>query len=180
MVKAVIKRVKPKHGFAHLLHLSLVAFIPPLAYIFVRLEFFAVAAAVVLLSKWRMFAVHPRHWLAHIRTNAVDIAVSLSLLSFIIAASESMKIQLLWLVVFEVWVLYVKPGTTTFLISLQALIAQFLGAIALFLTFETAPFAIYILTITALSYFSARHFFRNTQSSIPGFGHYLQLLLLGY
>lgn len=159
VVKAVLKKVKPTRGFAHFLHLSLVAVIPPLAFIFVRLEFFTVAALIVLLSKWRMFAVQPRHWLAHIRTNAVDIAVSLSLLSFMIAAGDSMRIQLLWLIAFEVWVLYLKPGTSTLLVSVQALLAQFLGTVALFLTFETAPFAVYILVIAALSYFSARHFF---------------------
>lgn len=159
MVKALIRRVQPKHGFAHFLHLSLVAVIPPLAYIFVRLEFFAVAAVVVLLSKWRMFAVQPRYWLAHIRTNAVDIAVSLSLLSFMIVANDSMRIQLLWLLAFELWVLYIKPGASTMLVSVQALLAQFLGSVALFLTFETAPFWVYIVLIAALSYFSARHFF---------------------
>lgn len=159
MVKAVIKKVQPKLGFAHFFHISLVAVIPILAYVFVRLEFYAVAAAVVLLSKWRMFAVRPRHWLAHIRTNAVDIAVGLSLLSFMIAANDSMKIQLLWLVAFEIWVLYIKPGTSVLLVSIQALLAQFLGSVAIFLTFDTAPFAVYILLVSALSYFSARHYF---------------------
>ena len=77
MVKSVVRKVKPKHGFAHLFHLGLVAVIPPLAYMFVRLDIYTIAIAVVLLGKWRMFAVNPRHWIAHIRTNAVDIIVSL-------------------------------------------------------------------------------------------------------
>lgn len=159
MVKAVLKRVKPKHGFAHLFHLSLVAVIPPLAYVFVRLEFFTLALAVVLLSKWRMFAVGPRHWLSHLRTNSIDIIVSLSLLSFMIASADSMRVQLLWLLAFEVWVLFIKPGASTLLVAIQALLAQFAGLTALFLTFDTAPLASYILVATAITYFSARHFF---------------------
>lgn len=159
MVKDVMKRVKPKHGFAHLFHLSLVAIVPPLAFIFVRLDFEAIAIAIVLLSKWRMFAVRPRHWIAHLRTNAVDIIVSLSLVMFMISASDSMAMQLVWLLVFEAWVLYVKPGTSTLLISIQALTAQFTGLTAIFLAYKTAPAVVYVILAAIISYFSARHFF---------------------
>ncbi len=159
MVRAIVKKVKPKHGFAHFFHLSLVAVMPPIAFVFVRLEFFTLAIAIVLLSKWRMFAVQPRHWIAHVRTNSVDIIVSLSILAFMIAADGSMAIQLLWLALFELWVLYIKPGTSTLLVSVQALLAQFGGMVAIFMTFETAPMSVYIIFAAAISYFSARHFF---------------------
>ena len=159
MVKAVFKRVKPKHGFAHLLHLGLIAVVPPLAYIFVRLDFFTIAIAIVLLSKWRMFAVRPRHWLAHIRTNSVDIITSLGFVIFMIAANGSMFWQLWWLVAYEIWVLYFKPGTSAFLISAQAFIAQFVGLTALFVAYDSAPASVFVLGAGAISYFVARHFF---------------------
>lgn len=158
MVKVVSERLRPTRGFAHLFHLSLVAVLPLVAFVFVRLGFYGVALAVVLLSKWRMFAVHPRHWIAHIRTNAVDIIVSLSLLAFMITA-DSMAVQLLWVLAFEAWVLYLKPGSNAFLVSLQALAAQLLGSVAVFLAFTEVPLAVYIVLIGAVSYFSARHFF---------------------
>jgi hypothetical protein len=159
VVKAAVQRIKPGRGFAHLFHLSLVAIIPPLVYVFVRLELYGVALAIVLLSKWRIFAIRPRHWLPHIRTNAVDIMVGLSLLSFMIDAQESMRLQLLWLILFEVWMLYIKPGISAFLVSLQALIAQFVALTALFLSFQEAPLAVYLLASSAITYFCARHFF---------------------
>ena len=158
MVKRVVKKIRPGKGFAHFFHLSLVAILPILVYVFVRLEFFTVALAIILLSKWRMFAVRPRHWLAHIRTNAVDIIVGLSLLSFMIA-SDTMAMQLLWLGLYELWVLYIKPGSSTILIALQALLAQFAGLVAVFLSFEQASSSVYILSAVAIAYFSARHFF---------------------
>jgi hypothetical protein len=158
MVKVVAERLRPTKGFAHLFHLSLVAIMPIVAFVFVRLEFYGVALAVVLLSKWRMFAVHPRYWIAHIRTNAVDIIVSLSLLAFMIAA-DSMSVQLLWVVIFEAWVLYLKPGSNALLVSFQALAAQLVGAVAIFLAFPRAPLSVSIILISAISYFVARHFF---------------------
>lgn len=158
MVKSRLKKVKPKHGFAHFFHLSLVAIIPPLAFIFVRLEIFEAAVAIVLLSKWRMFAVQPRHWIPHIRTNAVDIIVSLSILAFMIDSS-SMAIQLLWLLAFEVWLLYIKPGTSTQLVAVQALLSQFTGVTALLIAYPTALAGIYVLLVGFIAYFSARHFF---------------------
>lgn len=159
MVNSVIRRVRPKYGFAHFFHLSLTAVMPIVAYVFVRLDFYGIAVAIVLLSKWRMFAVKPRHWLAHIRTNAVDIIVSLSFVSFMIAANGSMALQLVWLALFEAWVIYLKPGTSTLHVSIQALVAQLVGLIALFLSFETAPTSAYVLIAGIISYFSARHFF---------------------
>ncbi len=159
MVKSVLKRVKPKHGFAHFFHLGLVSIVPPLAYIFVRLDFFGLAVAIVLLSKWRMFAVQPRHWIAHVRTNAVDIIVSLSLVSFMIVSNGSSWLQLFWLLMFEVWLLIIKPGTSVLMVSIQALIAQCLGMVAVFLAYETAPNIVYVIFAFIISYFSARHFF---------------------
>lgn len=159
MVKSVIKKVKPKHGFAHFFHLGLVSVVPLLAYIFIRLDFFGLAASIVLLSKWRMLAVKPRHWIAHIRTNAVDIIVSLALISFMIVSDDSRWLQLGWLVAFEIWVLVIKPKTSAFMVSIQALIAQCLGMVAIFLAYDDAPTAVYVLLTFVVSYFSARHFF---------------------
>lgn len=158
MPKTRLSKVKPKHGFAHFFHLSLVAIMPPLAFIFVRLEIVEAALAIVLLSKWRMFAVQPRHWIPHIRTNAVDIIVSLSILAFMIDTS-SMAIQLAWLIAFEVWLLYIKPGSSTVLVAVQALLAQVMGMVALFVSFTTVPVALYVIAAVAIAYFSARHFF---------------------
>jgi hypothetical protein len=159
VVKRVFKKVKPKHGFAHIFHFVLVAVMPILAYIFIRLDIVGLAVAIVVLSKWRMLAISPRHWLAHLRSNAVDIIVSLALVSFMIVTNFSGGwLQIVWLALFEVWVLLIKPREAVFMVSIQALIAQALGMVAMFLVFETAPLAVYVLGALAISYFSARHF----------------------
>lgn len=157
MVKFLVDKIRPGRGFAHTFHLSFIAFIPLVLWALVRLELTGVAVAVLLLSKWRMFAVHPRHWINHIRTNAVDIIVGLSLLEFLIQ-SDTAVFQALWVVVYEIWLLFIKPRSSNALVSLQALTAQAMGATSIFLAFPDADLAFYVLGIWLICYFSARHF----------------------
>ncbi len=158
MTKQLAGKLRPTRGFAHFFHLGFVAFLPLLVFVFVRLELFWVAVAVILLSKWRIFAIRPRHWLAHLRTNAVDIIFSLSILAFM-TATNSMSLQLLWVVVYEIWVLFIKPRSSVLMVSLQALIAQLFGLIALYVAFSEAGLSVYIVLSAVIMYFSARHFF---------------------
>lgn len=157
-------RLQPKQGFAHFFHLGFVALIPILVFILVRIDLVNVAFAVILLSKWRIFAIRPRHWLAHLRTNAVDIIVSLSLLAFMTIA-ESMSIQFLWMLVYEAWVLYIKPGSSALKVSVQALLAQLAGTVAIFVAYPEVSLVVYILAVAAIGYFSARHFFNSFEES---------------
>jgi len=166
MVRFVLEKIRPGKGFAHFFHLSFVAVMPLILFVLVRLEFDAVALAVLLLSKWRMFAVRPRHWLAHVRTNAVDIIVGLSFLAFMVDAS-SMNTQLLLVLLYELWLLVIKPRSSVAMVSVQALIAQFLGLVALFYRFGDGELALYVVAFWAVAYFSARHFFGSFDEAHP-------------
>ncbi len=157
MVKFLVDKIRPGRGFAHTFHLSFIALLPPLVWGLVRLDLTGLAVALLLLSKWRMFSVHPRHWINHIRTNAVDIIVGLSILEFIIQ-SDSGLLQGLWVLVFEAWLLFIKPGSSNLLVTIQALASQTMGLTALFLAFERGSMAFYILAVWIICYFSARHF----------------------
>jgi hypothetical protein len=158
MRKKLQRKLQPKRGFAHVFHLGFIALLPPVIFVLVRLDLVGVALAVILLSKWRIFAVQPRHWLAHFRTNAVDIIFSLSILAFM-TGTASMSVQLLWVLIYEIWVLYIKPGEKAILVTLQALIAQLAGLVALFVALDQVPTAFYIIAGAAILYYSARHFF---------------------
>lgn len=157
MVKFLVDKIRPGRGFAHTFHLSFIALIPLVIWALVRLELVGVAVAVLLLSKWRMFAVHPRHWINHIRTNAVDIIVGLSILEFIVQ-SDTALFQGLWVLIFKIWLLFIKPGSSNASVAAQALIAQTAGVTSIFLAFNDAPLMFYVLGIWLICYFSARHF----------------------
>ncbi len=159
MVKKALVKVKPTKGYAHAVHLLLVVVFPVLAYIFANLDFVLLAVGIVLISKWRIFAIKPRYWVSHMRTNAVDIIVGLSFVGFMVAARDSIYWQLIWLAFYELWVLVIKPRESVFYVTIQALIGQFMGLVALYLCFREADVMIYVTVGMIISYFVARHYF---------------------
>lgn len=153
----VAAKIKPKKGYAHLLHIILSAVLPLIVYVLVRIEFIQLALLVVLLSKWRMFAVKPRFWPANVRANAVDLIVGISTV-LLMADSPSGSWQLFWTALYVIWQLGVKPGRSTFRIASQALIGQTYGLMALFAVWPSAPLAALVLAGWTICYLSARHY----------------------
>lgn len=156
-VRQLTVKIKPKHGFSYFFHLGLTILIPVLVYIFVQIDLAQLALVVILLGKWRMFAVKPRHWAANIRANAIDILVGVSLLVFIIHA-QSVSWQIVWSATYGVWLIFIKPMSGLFGVTLQALIGQFLGFMALFLQYDNASSAILVLAGWTIAYSAVRHF----------------------
>ena len=157
-------RIKPRSGFSHLAHLGLTALLPILLYIMVRMHFTQLAALLVILSKWRMFAVRPRYWVANIRANAVDIMVGLATVVFMDTASTGLW-QVVWAVSYGLWLVFLKPGSSTLLVSLQAMVAQLVGLMALFLLWGDAPLALLVAMTWLICYVCARHFFTTFEES---------------
>jgi len=155
---SISSKIKPASGFSHFLHIILTALLPISMYILVRLggDFIALAAVLVLMSKWRMFAVKPRHWPANIRANAVDIIVGLSLLIFM-THSTSQLLQLVWAFTYGVWLVALKPRSDMLSVSIQAVVALFVGLTAIFLNWGGA-LALVILA-WLVCYSAARQFF---------------------
>jgi hypothetical protein len=148
---------KPIGSYATVVHILLTALLPLLAYLLVRLEFGWVAVLLVLLSKWRMFAVKARHWPANIRANAVDIFVGLSFVIFMVSTDVA-SLQLLWAALYAVWLLVVKPQSTTIWIGIQALIGQMLALIAIFYFWSESSTALLMVLTWGIAYLCARHF----------------------
>ncbi len=158
-MRPLIDKVRPTAGFSHIFHIGLLALLPIVIFVFVRLNFIQLAFSLVLLSKWRMVAVRPRFWPANIRSNSIDIIVGLSIVSFMVHAANNLTIQLIWVIIYGIWLILIKPANSLLLISAQAFIGQFFGLTAVYLAWANGP--IYGLTfiVGALCYFSARHFF---------------------
>lgn len=164
-MREITAKIKPAGGFSHLLHILLTALLPALLFVLVRLGFVQLAAALIVLSKWRMFAVKPRHWPANIRANAIDIIVGLSTLIFMIHSS-SQFMQLLWAVIYGAWLLLLKPQTSVLGISLQAFAGQSLGLAALYLEWGAESRLILIIVSWFICYAAARHFFANFEEAM--------------
>jgi hypothetical protein len=148
---------KPTGGYSTLLHVVLTAIIPLLAFVLVRLDFGWLAIMLVLLSKWRMFAVKARHWPANIRANAVDIFAGLSFVTFMIS-TDVMSLQLFWAALYAVWLLVLKPKSSTLWVGVQALIAQMLSLVAIFYYYSESSTTLLVFLTWGVSYLCARHF----------------------
>lgn len=156
-MREIAQKIKPTSGVSNLLHLMLVLILPLGVFILVRLQFDSLAYALVILSKWRIFAVRPRFWPANIRANSIDLMVGLSIVVFIVN-SGSFITQAAWMILYAVWLLAIKPGKTVPMITLQAFIGQLASLSALYFVWADGP--VWGLTfLTGLfCYLAARHF----------------------
>lgn len=155
---SITSRIKPAGGFSHFLHIILMALLPALTFVLVRLNFVGLAAALILLSKWRTLAVKPRHWPANIRANAVDIIVGLAILIFMIHSGSQLA-QLFWAIAYGVWLIVIKPRSDVLGITIQAMIALFAGLTAVFLNWSGSPAIGLMILAWLVCYSAARQFF---------------------
>ena len=157
-MRPLIAKIKPASGFSRVVHISFNVLLPLMAFILVRIDFIQLALAIILLSKWRMLAVRPRFWLSNIRANAVDLMVGISVLVFM-TSSVGQPYQILWAVLYAAWLIVIKPRSSTFMISLQAMIGMLFGLMALSVGWETAPLYGLVFATGVVCYISSHHFF---------------------
>jgi hypothetical protein len=157
MTEPFLRKLKPTSGVSSFLHLGLVLVLPVLVFILVRLDFTVPALAVIILSKWRMFAVRPRFWAANIRANAVDLMVGLSIVSFM-SRTDSWLLQLTWGVLYALWLLFIKPKSSVLWVTAQAFLGQLAALSALYLVWADAPVAVLVILTGLFCYLAAHHF----------------------
>lgn len=157
-------KIKPVQGFSHAIHLAFNALLPVLAYILVRIDFVSLAILLILLSKWRMFAVRPRYWIAHITANGVDIIVAVALVLFMANTSVQWW-QLFWMGLYAAWLIWLKPRYDVLSVSAQAMAGQLLGLAVLYLKFGDTSLPLLVAGTWGVTYLSARHFFTSFEES---------------
>lgn len=157
MALRVKSKLTPTKGYAHVFHLFLSAIMPLLAFVFIRIGIVQLAFAVVLITKWRMFAVKPRFWPAIFRANAVDIMIALGTVIFM-TQTTSAAYQIFWTILHIIWQVAIKPGRSILSVSFQALLGQSYGLMALYLAWSSAPIWVLVILVWGICYLSARHF----------------------
>lgn len=156
-MRALASRIKPVRGFSHIFYLALNGLLPILAYILVRVDFVAVAIFLIFLSKWRMFAVRPRYWIANLVSNGLDIMVQISLVLFMASTSTAWW-QLFWALLYGGWVIWLKPRYDVLSVSGQAMAGQLLGLSLLYLKFGDSSIVGLVAGTWLVTYLSARHY----------------------
>jgi hypothetical protein len=115
------------------------------------------ALALVLLSKWRVFALRPRFWWINIKANLVDFLVGISYVGLLYLSAGSIPIMLVLAIAYGVWLLYVKPRSDPPSILLQAGIVQFVALTVLFSLSVVIQEFLVILGCFCIGYVAARH-----------------------
>jgi hypothetical protein len=156
--------IKPASGFSHFIHLGLNIFLPILAYILVRIDFVSLAILLILMAKWRIFAVRPRYWLVNLASNGVDILVGVSLVLFMSSTTVTWW-QLFWMLLYIGWLVWLKPRSDVLSVSAQAMVGQLLGLSVLYLKFGDASLSVLVLGTWAIAYLAARHFLTSFEES---------------
>ncbi len=122
------------------------------------------AIALVLLSKWRIFAVRPRFWFAHVEANMVDLIVSIGVVTLMYLAGQSTTgggtaVQILMAILYAGWLLFLKPRTRRSYVAVQAGIAVFVGSFALESIAFDWPSSLVVIALWVIGYSCARHVF---------------------
>jgi len=122
------------------------------------------ALGLVLISKWRVLAVRTRYWFANIKSNLVDIIVSVSVVLHLYAINESnlsdfrqLILMAIVTVLYIVWLLVIKPRSKRSYVAAQAGIAIFLGTSALFAISFNWPASVVVAGMWLIGYSAANH-----------------------
>jgi hypothetical protein len=91
----------------------------------------ALAFVLVLLSKWRVFAVRPRYWLTNIKANLVDTFFLFAIVALMVQSKVDIFAQIFWAILFVGWQLILKSRTSQPAMVAQAGVMQFVALTAL-------------------------------------------------
>jgi hypothetical protein len=122
------------------------------------------ALGLVLISKWRVLAVRARYWFVNIRSNLVDIIVSVSVVLHLYTIdtaniTDFRKFILLGIAtaLYIVWLLIIKPRSKRTYVAAQAGIAVLLGTAALYTVSFSWPVSVVVVGMWLIGFSAAYH-----------------------
>lgn len=127
------------------------------------------AIGLVLLSKWRVLAVRPRFWMAHIQTNLVDLIVNIGLVVLMWVANGEMILQIILGVMYAGWLLFIKPRSARRFMAIQSGVAIFVGTSALMAVSYEWFASVTVVGMWLIGYASARHLLGTYEESHRSF-----------
>ncbi|MBR3137921.1 hypothetical protein IKG41_01060 [Candidatus Saccharibacteria bacterium] len=118
----------------------------------------ALGIVLVLISKWRVFAVRARYFTLNLKANLVDLIVGISvvLLSYF-AGTSFLVVHFLLMIFYSVWLLFIKPLSSENATLAQSLIAVFLGMSAATIMSSSLNPIVIILLAFLIGYSASRH-----------------------
>ncbi len=89
---------------------------------------YLIGLVLIVVSKWRVFAVNHRYWLLNLRSSLVDLIVGVSFVLLAYAAGTTfLPVHFVLMISYAVWLIFIKPRSSSRFAVIQALIAVLLG-----------------------------------------------------
>ena len=115
-------------------------------------------AILVILSKWRMFAVRPRYLFLNLKSNLVDLIVGFSFIFITYCSGPTLlPIHFILAISYSAWLIVLKPMSSERASALQSLLAVFLGTTATTLMTATANSIFPVFLNFLVGFAAARH-----------------------
>ncbi len=148
--------------FSGFVYTLLNIFLPVAVFLLVRyLNAPLVALLLVVLSKWRVFAVKIGYWWVNIQSNLVDFIVGVGYVGLLNLANKpdraNLIVQIILAVFYAIWLLIIKPQSKSSAVAWQAAIAVFMGFAVLFSLGGRLPLVVVVMVGFAIGYAAARH-----------------------
>lgn len=132
--------------------------------------------ALIIISKWRIFTVRPRFWLANMQADLVSTTVGLSFVIFLYLANtapmgdiQSLIFQIILVLLYIAWLLFLKPKSKRPWIAVQSGIALFVGMTAVFSLTYDWPSSLVVLLAWLVGCAASRHVLSSYDEE-PGIG----------
>lgn len=127
-------------------------------------ESIPLALLLVIISKWRVFAVRPRYWFANLRSNLVDFIVSVSVVLHMftinnadIAEGNKLILLAILTLLYIAWLLFLKPRSKRIWVGAQAGVAMLSGSAALFTVSYAWPVSAVVIGMWLIGFSAAQH-----------------------
>ena len=126
----------------------------------------ALGIVLVLMSKWRVFAVRSRYLWINIKSNLVDFIVGISVVLLTYYAGSSLTVaDFVLMAVYVIWLLFIKPMSSEKAALAQSLIAVFLGISASTIMTATSDAILGVLLAFLIGYAASRHVLVQTEAN---------------
>lgn len=90
-----------------------------------------IGLVLVIISKWRIFAVNHRYWPLNIRSSLIDFIVGISFVLLAYAAGTTfLPVHIALMATYALWLIFIKPRTSLGANIMQSVIAVLLGTTA--------------------------------------------------
>ncbi len=118
---------------------------------------------LVVVSKWRIFAVRHRYLWLNIKSNLVDLLVGLSvvLLSYY-AGSALLPAHFILMLIYVIWLIVIKPMSSETATLIQSLISVFLGISAVTIMSANLNSIVPVVLSFLVGYAASRHVLSQT------------------